>query len=232
LLESRKNKAKLIKEGFIMGEDVRVIRNQKAGKAVCTNLQKRGFAAYYCETKEEALQQALALIPTGSVVSWGGCKSAEEIGLLAALHGNSGQYQILDRDTAKTLEERVAIMKQSLTCDVFITGTNAITEDGELVNVDGNGNRVAAMTYGPDSVIVIAGMNKLSKTVMDAANRARNVAAPINAQRFDTKTPCKIDGMCHDCNSPDSICTYIVRTRRCKPAERIKVILVGEELGF
>ncbi len=213
-----------------MEEDVKAIRNRKAGEKLCEKLQSRGFAAYYCANGEEALQKALELIPAGSVVSWGGCHSAEEIGLLEAVR--QGQYQVLDRNTAKTPEERVAIMKQALTCDVFLTGTNAITEDGELVNVDGNGNRVAAMTYGPDSVIVIAGMNKLTKTVMDAANRARTVAAPINAQRFDLQTPCKVDGMCHDCNVPDSICTYVVRTRRCKPAGRIKVILVGEELGY
>ena len=213
-----------------MGEDVKAIRNQKAGQKVCEKLQSRGFAAYYCASRQEALQKALELIPAGSVVSWGGCHSAEEIGLLEAVR--QGQYQVLDRNTAKTPEERVAMMKQALTCDVFLTGTNAITEDGELVNVDGNGNRVAAMTYGPDSVIVIAGMNKLTKTVMDAANRARTVAAPINAQRFDLQTPCKVDGMCHDCNVPDCICTYVVRTRRCKPAGRIKVILVGESLGF
>lgn len=213
-----------------MGEDVKTIRNRKAGEKVCEKLQGRGFAAYYCASKEEALQKALELIPAGSVVSWGGCRSAEEIGLLEAVR--AGNYQVLDRAAAKTPEERVAIMKRALTCDVFLTGTNAITEDGELVNIDGNGNRVAAMTYGPDSVIVIAGMNKLTKTVIDAANRARTVAAPINAQRFELKTPCKLDGFCHDCNSPDSICTYIVRTRRCKPAGRIKVILVGEELGY
>ena len=213
-----------------MEEDVKAIRNRKAGEKLCEKLQSRGFAAYYCANGEEALQKALELIPAGSVVSWGGCHSAEEIGLLEAVR--LGQYQVLDRNTAKTPEERVAIMKQALTCDVFLTGTNAITEDGELVNVDGNSNRVAAMTYGPDSVIVIAGMNKLTKTVMDAANRARTVAAPINAQRFDLQTPCKVDGMCHDCNVPDSICTYVVRTRRCKPAGRIKVILVGEELGY
>ena len=213
-----------------MEEDVKAIRNRKAGEKLCEKLQSRGFAAYYCANGEEALQKALELIPAGSVVSWGGCHSAEENGLLEAVR--LGQYQVLDRNTAKTPEERVAIMKQALTCDVFLTGTNAITEDGELVNVDGNGNRVAAMTYGPDSVIVIAGMNKLTKTVMDAANRARTVAAPINAQRFDLQTPCKVDGMCHDCNVPDSICTYVVRTRRCKPAGRIKVILVGEELGY
>ena len=210
--------------------DVRSIRNEKIGRKVCDTLMSRGFAAYYCSNKEEALAKALELIPEGSSVTWGGCKSAEEIGLIdAVLNGN---YKALDRNSAETPEERTAIMKQAFTCDVFLTGTNAITETGELVNIDGIGNRVAAMTYGPDTVIVIAGMNKLVPNVMDAANRARMVAAPINAQRFDIKTPCKIDGTCHDCNSPDSICSYIVRTRRCKPEGRIKVILVGESLGF
>lgn len=213
-----------------MQEDVRVIRNEKAGKKVCDALNGRGFAAYYCATKEDALKKALELIPEGSSVSWGGCKSAEEIGLIDAV--KNGSYQVLDRDTAQSPEERSAMMKQAFTADVFLTGTNAITETGELVNIDGIGNRVAAMTFGPDSVIVIAGMNKLVPNVMDAAARARNTAAPINAQRFDIKTPCKIDGACHDCNVPDSICTYIVRTRRCKPEGRIKVILVGESLGF
>lgn len=213
-----------------MSEDVKMIRNKKIGKKVCDALNSRGFAAYYCDSKAEALTKALELIPYGSTVTWGGCKSAEEIGLIDAV--KSGQFNALDRDSAKTPEERNSIMKQAFTCDVYLTGTNAITESGELVNIDGIGNRVAAMTFGPDSVIVIAGMNKLVPNVMDAANRARTVAAPINAQRFDIKTPCKIDGACHDCNSPDSICSYIVRTRRCKPEGRIKVILVGEPLGF
>lgn len=111
------------------------------------NCRSRGFAAWYCATAQEGLQQALQLIPEGSSVSWGGCKSAEEIGLLDAVR--NGNYHVLDRDTAQTAEERTAIMKQALTCDVFLTGSNAITEDGELVNIDGNGNRVAAMTFGP-----------------------------------------------------------------------------------
>ena len=206
------------------------MRNDKIGKKVCEALNSRGFSAFYCNTKQDALIKALSFIPEGKTVSWGGCKSAEEIGLIEAV--KNGNYTVLDRATAQTPEERQQIMKQALTCDVFLTGTNAITETGELVNIDGMGNRVAAMTYGPDSVIVIAGMNKLVPNVMDAANRARTTAAPINAQRFDIKTPCKIDGACHDCNSPDCICNYIVRTRRCNPAGRIKVILVGESLGF
>ena len=206
------------------------MRNEKIGKKVCEALNSRGFCACYCNTKQDALIKALSFIPEGKTVSWGGCKSAEEIGLIEAV--KNGNYTVLDRDTAQTPEERQQIMKQALTCDVFLSGTNAITETGELVNIDGMGNRVAAMTYGPNSVIVIAGMNKLVSNVMDAANRARTTAAPINAQRFDIKTPCKIDGACHDCNSPDSICSYIVRTRRCKPEGRIKLILVGESLGF
>ena len=206
------------------------MRNEKIGKKVCEALNSRGFCACYCNTKQDALIKALSFIPEGKTVSWGGCKSAEEIGLIEAV--KNGNYTVLDRDKAQTPEERQQIMKQALTCDVFLTGTNAITETGELVNIDGMGNRVAAMTYGPNSVIVIAGMNKMVSNVMDAANRARTTAAPINAQRFDIKTPCKIDGACHDCNSPDSICSYIVRTRRCKPEGRIKVILVGESLGF
>ena len=213
-----------------MKNEIIAMRNRKAGEKVCQTLQGRGFAAYYCDSKEEALAKALELIPEQSTISWGGCKSAEEIGLIAAV--KAGNYSVLDRDTAQTPEERMAMLKAALTCNVFITGTNAITETGELVNIDGIGNRVAAITFGPDSVIVIAGMNKLVPTVMDAATRARNTAAPINAQRFDIKTPCKIDGVCHDCNSPDCICNYIVRTRRCKPEGRIKVILVGDVLGF
>ncbi len=213
-----------------MGEDVRAIRNRKVGEKVCERLRSRGFDAWYCADKKAALKQALELIPDGCSVSWGGCRSAEEIGLLEAVR--AGAYQLLDRDQAKTPEERQAMMRQAFSCDVYLSGTNAITEDGELVNVDGNGNRVAAMTFGPRQVLVVAGINKLTKTVQDAVSRARNVAAPINAQRFALATPCQADGICHDCNSPDCICNYIVRTRRCKPAGRIKVILVGEELGF
>ncbi len=213
-----------------MQNEVNAMRNQLVGKKVCDNLIGRGFEAYYCATKEDALEKALELIPEESTVTWGGCASAEQIGLIDAVC--AGNYKALDRNTAATPEKRNTMMKQAFTCDVFLTGTNAITETGELVNIDGIGNRVAAMTFGPDSVIVIAGMNKLVPNVMDAAARARNTAAPINAQRFDIKTPCKIDGACHDCNSPDSICSYIVRTRRCKPTGRIKVILVGEPLGF
>lgn len=210
--------------------DAQKIRNEKVGKKVCDTFNSRGFTAFYCVTKEEALEKALELIPEESSITWGGCQSAEEIGLIDAV--KRGNYQVLDRATATSSEERVHMMRQAFSCDVYLTGSNAITETGELINIDGTGNRVAAIMYGPDSVIVIVGMNKLVPTVTDAVMRARSIAAPINAQRFDLQTPCKIDGRCHDCNAPDCICNMIVRTRRCRPQGRIKIILVGESLGF
>ena len=122
--------------------------------------------------------------------------------------------------------------RDSFSSDVYFMSTNAITSDGELINIDGNGNRVAAIVYGPDSVIVIAGMNKVCDSLEQAVDRARTVAAPANAQRFNIATPCKAAGSCHNCTSPDCICSKLVITRFCMPAGRIKVILVGEDLGL
>ncbi|MDO5410973.1 MAG: lactate utilization protein [Lachnospiraceae bacterium] len=206
------------------------LRNEKAGQKLVTALKKRHFDAYYCATKEDALKQALALIPKDHTVAWGGSASAAEIGLLDAVKAN---YKCIDRDTATTPEERIQIQRQTLLSDTFITGTNAVSEDGQLVNVDGNGNRVAAMTFGPSNVIVICGINKMTKTLEDACTRARTVAAPINAQRFgDLGTPCSKNGTCADCTSDNCICCYMVTTRCCRPAGKIKVIVVGEEVGF
>lgn len=202
----------------------------KRGALLVKNLQSRHFDAYYCGTKEEALAKALELIPNGVSVGWGGAQSAEDIGLLNAIR--TGNYKAIDRDTAKDPAERVKIMKQALLADVFIVGANAMSLDGQMVSIDGNGNRVAAIVYGPDSVIVIAGMNKVVATLEDAVKRARTVAAPMNKQRFALETPCEITGACADCKSPGCICNQILITRNSKPAGRIKVILVGEELGF
>lgn len=203
---------------------------EKRAQAALKNLRSRHFDAYYCETREDALCQALSLIPEGASVGWGGCASAEEIGLIDAVR--KGNYRPIDRDTVATPEEKTKLMKQALLSDVFLTGTNALSLNGELVNIDGTGNRVAAIVYGPDSVIVIAGINKVCDTLEDAVTRARTVAAPMNAQRFDIQTPCKVTGSCADCKSPQCICNQILVTRHCRPAGRIKVILVGEELGF
>ena len=199
----------------------------KRGRTLVKNLQNRQFDAYYCETREEALEKALELIPKGASVGWGGATTAQQIGLLDALH--SDDYRFIDRDLAP---DRVQAMRECLLADVFVTGANALSLDGEMVNVDGMGNRVAAICYGPKSVIVIAGMNKVAHDLDAAITRARTVAAPMNKQRFPAETPCLVTGSCADCKSPGCICKQIVITRNCRPAGRIKVILVGEELGF
>lgn len=193
-------------------------------------LKKRNFDAYFCENKEEALEQALSLIDKKGTVSWGGSRTLAEINLIDTLRENG--YNLIDRDTATTPDEREALMRRGLLADTFLMSSNAISEDGILVNIDGNGNRVAAMCYGPKSVIVIAGMNKLCGSLEDAHYRVRNVASVKNAERFGfTKTGCS-RGKCTDCLSDECMCSYIVSTRRSREAGRIKIILVGEDLGF
>ena len=201
----------------------------KKGPKVAENFNKRGFETYYCPTKEDALAKAISLIPEDHVVSWGGSVSINDIGLRPYVLEHR---QVIDRDTAKTPEERQELLRKALLCDTYIMGTNAATEDGQLYNIDGTGNRVAALIFGPKQVIVIVGMNKVEPTLETAISRARTVASPMNMQRFSKKTPCAVTGMCADCLSPDSICNQMVRTRRCAPAGRIKVILVGENVGF
>lgn len=194
------------------------------------NLKKRNFEAYYCDNREQALDKAISLIDKNGTISWGGSKTLKDLNLIEVLKEND--YKLIDRDSASTPEERNELMKQGLTANTFLTSSNAITEDGILVNIDGNGNRVAAMCYGPDSVIVIAGMNKLCETVEAAVDRVHNVAAVKNAERFGlTKTGCS-KGKCVNCLSDECMCSYIVKTRRSKVKGRIKIILVGEELGF
>lgn len=203
---------------------------EKRGEVLVKNLRSHHFEAYYCADKTEALSKALELIPEGSSVGWGGALSAQQIGLIDAV--NAGNYTTIDRDKAANPAERVKLMKQCLTADVFITGANALSMDGQMVNIDGNGNRVAAIVYGPDSVIVVAGMNKAVDTLEAAVQRARTVAAPMNMQRFHLNTPCDVTGQCGNCKSEGCICNQLLITRNSKPAGRIKVILVGEELGF
>lgn len=203
---------------------------EKRGQVLVKNLQSRHFDAYYCATREEALGKALSLIPEGSSVGWGGALSAQQIGLLDAV--NQGNYQALDRDKTATPQEREEMQRRCLLADTFVTGANAISLDGQMVNIDGNGNRVAAIVYGPKQVVVIAGMNKVVDTLEAAVTRARTVAAPMNKQRFPLQTPCEVTAACADCKSEGCICNQILITRNCKPSGRIKFVLVGEELGF
>ncbi len=204
---------------------------RKRGEILVKNLQKRHFDAYYCQTREQALQQALALIPQGATVGWGGAMSAGQIGLMDAV--NAGNYHALDRDTCETPQQREEMARQCMISDVFLTGANAISLDGQMVNIDGLGNRVSAIIYGPKSVLVIAGMNKVCDTLEQAVARARTVAAPMNQQRFLLPdNPCTATGSCADCKAESCICNHIVITRHCRPKGRIRFILVGEDLGL
>ena len=203
---------------------------EKRAQVLVKNLKSRHFEAYYCPDSASALAKALELIPEGASVGWGGALSAQQIGLIDAV--KSGNFAAIDRDAATTPEERTQGLKRCLTADVCLCGANALSLDGQMVNIDGTGNRVAAIAYGPDTILVIAGMNKVCDTLDDAVTRARTVAAPMNKQRFPFKTPCEVTGACADCKSEESICNQILITRNCRPAGRIKFVLVGEELGF
>lgn len=201
-----------------------------SGPKTVEAMKKRHFDAYYCSTAAEAVEKALELIPKTDSVSWGGVMTVDELGLKQRLAQEG--YTLIDRDTAKDPAEKQALMHQALNCGTFLMSSNAISKDGQLVNIDGIGNRVAALCFGPKQVIVVAGMNKVAADLDGAVSRARHIAAPANAQRFDGKTPCAVNGQCGDCTSPDCICSQMVITRFCKPAGRIKVVLVGEELGL
>ena len=203
---------------------------EKRGKLLVKNLISRHFDAYYCADRKEALAKAMELIPEGASVGWGGSMSAVELGLLDAVR--SGNYVALDRENAKTLDERDQLAKDCLSADVFITGANAMSMDGQMVNIDGTGNRVAAIIYGPKQVLVIVGMNKVCDSLEDAVRRARTIASPMNKQRFNNETPCAITGTCADCKSEGCICNQIVITRHCRPVGRIQFLVVGEDLGF
>ena len=206
-------------------------RNDLLSVKLVKALESRHFEAYYCKTRDEAVEKVLALVPAKESVSWGGSITLETLGLPKRFH--EGDYAVLDRDKTSSPAERREATLKAFFCDNYISSVNAISEDGQLVNVDANGNRIAAIAFGPKSVIIVAGMNKVVKTLDDALSRARNFAAPVNAQRVpNLKTPCTVSGTCEDCKSPDSICACIVTTRISRPAGRIKVVLVGESLGF
>ena len=203
---------------------------EKRGQILVKNLRNRHFDAWYCDTKEDALQKVLELIPEGAKIGWGGVLSAQQIGLFDALR--AGNYNLLDRDLCQTQEEREKMMKDALFADVFLTGANGLSLDGQMVNIDGTGNRVGAIIYGPKKVIVIAGMNKVCDTLEEAVKRAREVAAPLNMMRFMKDTPCAATGKCGDCKAEGCICNQIVITRHCRPVGRIQFVLVGEQLGL
>ena len=205
-------------------------RNELLAERMIKNLNRRNIEAFYCPTAKEAVKKVSGLIADGSSVTWGGSMTIRDMGIPEALR-NRGTLEVLDRDLVASAEEKQAICLRAFTADVYLTSANAVSEDGVIVNIDGNGNRVAAVTWGPKKVIFVISLNKVAQTVESALSRVRGTASPINASRFDIKTPCHVDGVCHNCNSPESICNY-VHFLRNSPKGRHTVVLVGEDFGY
>jgi L-lactate utilization protein LutB len=194
-------------------------------------LERNGITAYIAKTGDDARQRALSLIDRGASVGLGGSQTVAEIGLLDVLR--KGDYRLLDQyDPSLAKAEAMEQRKAGTHAEFFVSGTNAVTEDGKLVNVDGMGNRLAGFCFGPDKVIIVVGRNKIVSDVESALNRVRNVAAPMNAKRFGLATPCVRTGRCSDCDSPQRICNLTLIIEKQQTKDRISVILVNEDLGF
>ena len=227
---------------------------EKRAQILIRNLERRHFEAYYVRNKEEALVKVMELLDrqreakrekaqeemtmseqdvnnVNITVGWGGSATAKAIGVVDAL--NVGNYDTIDRDKVYNPEKRVKLQKKIIAeADAFITGCNALSLDGQMVNIDDLGNRVGAIAYGPENVVVLVGMNKVTDDLDSAIKRARTYAAPMNKQRFQNLTACSITGVCADCRSTECICNQILITRHCRPTGRIKFVLIGEDLGF
>ena len=200
--------------------------NKRKIELLIRNLKKRNMIGYYCETAEDARRQIRAMILDEDVVSWGGSATLDQIGIKKDL---SNVIDAMAAPTERAYEE----WRRTLTADVYLTSTNAITMDGELVNIDGVGNRVAAMCFGPNKVIVVAGANKIAENEEAAIARIKTDACPPNCIRLDKQTPCALTGKCGQCLTPgQTICSYTVTTRFNSIPDRVHVILVNEVLGY
>lgn len=194
-------------------------------------LEKNKMHGVYVERKDQVVNKVKSFMKDGETVSVGGSMTLFETGVIDFL--KSGPYNYLDRYAeGLSRDEMEEVFRKSFFADTYVTGTNALTEEGELYNVDGNGNRVAAMIYGPKSVIVVAGINKIVQNYEEAVERLRRIASPANATRLSCKTPCTVTGVCQDCRSEGRICCSYTVFRQQRKKDRIKVILVGEELGY
>lgn len=202
----------------------------RQAEAIIRNLEKRNMEGFYFQSAAECTQAILKEMPKGSVIGWGGSESVKESGLMEAIH--NGDYELIDRSAAKTPEEARQIYAKTVLADYYLMSTNAITLDGELINIDGNGNRVACLIQGPAHVILVVGMNKVVTDIESGVARVRNMASPANAIRLNRNLACAATGVCHNCLAPECFCNQIVITRRSMHEGRIKVYLVGEELGY
>ena len=203
---------------------------QAASESIIKNLNQRNMEGYFFENSADCVKALLNMMEDGAVIGWGGSQSVTECGLMDAIH--NGNYTLIDRMTAKTPDESRELYAKTVMADYYLMSTNAITMDGELINIDGNGNRVACLIHGPKHVILVVGMNKLVSNVEDGYRRVRDIASPANTRRLNKNTPCFHTGRCGDCLSPDCICNQVVITRRSGHAGRIKIFFVAEELGY
>lgn len=203
---------------------------EKLAPNVIKNLEKRNMEGYYFEDSKSCVEYIMNMIPEGSVVSWGGSMTLNETGMMDALKASN--LNLIDRATAKTPQENREIFAKTVMADYYFMSTNAITNDGILINIDGNANRVACLTHGPSNIIMLVGRNKFTASVEAGVERVRNVASPANAIRLNRNLPCSLTGSCHDCLSPECFCNQVVITRRSGHAGRIKVFLINEDLGY
>ncbi len=206
------------------------LAREKQAQAILFAVERRNMTGHYCETKEACRELVLSMIEENSSVTWGGSESIKECGIPEALY-ESGKYEIIDR-AKYSLTEMKEYYKKAFCADFYLMSTNAITLDGELMNIDGNGNRVASLIFGPEKIIVVVGMNKVVSKIEDAYDRIRNIASPPNTIRLNKSTPCAMTGKCGNCFGDDCICNQIVITRRSREKDRIHVILVNDNLGF
>lgn len=206
--------------------------NELRMKTLIKNLEKRNMTGYYCETAADAAEQIKALIPEGSEVSWGGSLTLDQLGIKDML--KSGSYNV--NDPMEVRDDRVTtieLRRRALCCDVYLSSVNAITMNGEIVNIDGTGNRVAAIAFGPEKVILVAGANKIVLNEKDAVDRIKNDACPPNCIRLGRKTPCAVTGKCADCLiRGNTVCSITTTTRFSSIDDRLHVILVNEVLGY
>lgn len=202
-------------------------------KKTLVSLEKNNISGCYVETAEKAREEVMRQIPAGSTVGYGGSLTLDQLGVKDILR--QGDYEFLDRQNPNLSENEINILRrESLFADVFLMSTNALTAEGQLVNIDGIGNRVAALIYGPARVMVVAGINKIVPDLEAAISRIKNSVAPIHAKRRDKKLPCAKTGHCVDCHAPERFCNalVIIEHQYLKNKERINVMIVGEELGL
>lgn len=205
--------------------------NQTIGEKLVKALEKNNFTASYVNTKQEALDKLAALIPTDATVGIGGSWTIKEVGIDTLLE-ERGNTVFNHNKPGLSKEESMALRRKQMTCDIFLTSTNALTLQGELVNVDGSGNRVAAMIFGPKKVIVITGINKVVTNTDAAMERIELYAAPINNKRLGLPNPCTVTGQCMDCQGPTRICNITTIMHKKPAGTEVEIIIIGEELGF